>query len=111
MIEKMILQYLDKYLQYPVYMNRPEKAKPPYVLLEKTGSSREGFLNHATIAIQSYAQSLSKAAELNEKVKELLDGIICLDEVCRSELNSDYNFTDITTKQPRCQAVYDITYY
>ena len=29
----------------------------------------------------------------------------------RQTLNSDYNFTDVTTKKYRYQAVYDLKYY
>jgi len=31
--------------------------------------------------------------------------------VTKSALESDYNFTNIANKQPRYQAVYDITHY
>jgi hypothetical protein len=52
-----------------------------------------------------------KAAELNETVKDLMDDIVALDEIVRSEINTDYNYTDTTKKQYRYQAVYDITHY
>ena len=65
----------------------------------------------ATIALQSLADSLYNAAVLNEQVKEAAADMIELDKICRVSLNSDYNFTDIQTKQYRYQAVYDITYY
>lgn len=111
MIEVIVLEYLNDRLKCPVYMERPEKAKAPYILVEKTGSGRDGYIYSATLAIQSYGQTLYQAAELNEQVKKALDQLACLDDVCRSDLNSDYNFTDPTTKQPRYQAVYNITHY
>ena len=49
--------------------------------------------------------------ELNELVKEAMDDIVVLDEISRSALNSDYNFTDVTTKRHRYQAVYDLVFY
>lgn len=111
MIELTVLEYLREHLQCPVYMERPEKAKVPYVLIEKIGSSRDGYIYSSMLAIQSYEQSLYKAAALNEQVKQAMDKLIYLDAICRSDLNSDYNYTDTTTKQPRYQAVYDITHY
>jgi hypothetical protein len=81
------------------------------VILEKTGSSRENYIKRSTFAIQSYAPSMLKAAELNETVKDLMDDIVALDEIVRSEINTDYNYTDTTKKQYRYQAVYDITHY
>ena len=52
-----------------------------------------------------------EAAALNEKVKAAMKRIIERDEISRSTLNSDYNFTDVTTKKYRYQAVYDLKYY
>ena len=82
-----------------------------YLLIEKTGSSRENFIDTATITIQSYAESMYEAAVLNERVKKAMDDIAVLSNVSKSELNSDYNFTDTTKKEYRYQAVYDITYF
>lgn len=111
MIEKIVIDYLGQMLDVPVYMERPEKTPEKYVIVEKTGSSREHFIKSATFALKSYADSLLHAAELNEKVKDAMDAIIRLDVVCRSELNSDYNYTDPTAKAYRYQAVYDLVHY
>lgn len=111
MIEKIVIDYLEMVLEVPVFMERPEKAPKKYVIVEKTGSSRENFIKSATLALKSHADSLLHAAELNEKVKEAMDSIVTLDAVSRSELNSDYNFTDPTSKTYRYQAVYDLVHY
>ena len=110
MIEKIVLDYLNKTLGVPAYMEKPAELPEKYVLLEKTGSSSENCIKSATFALQSYAGSLFDAATLNEEVKKAMDNIIVLNEVMGSELNSDYNFTDTTKKQHRYQAVYDLFY-
>lgn len=110
MIEKIILDFLNERLEVPVLMERPEKKLDEYVLLEKTGSSESDFINSATIAIQSYSTTLYKAAVLNEEVKGAMYGLVTIPEISRAKLNTDYNFTDITKKQYRYQAIYDITY-
>lgn len=111
MIEKIIIRYLNNVLDVPAYME--EQAKPPksYVLVKKTGSSKRNCINHATIALQSYDVSMQKAAELNETVKMAMENIVELPEIGASRLNSDYNFTDTTTKRYRYQAVFDVTHY
>jgi len=48
---------------------------------------------------------------LNAELKEILKDLIKLDEISRIKLNSDYNYTDTTTKEYRYQAVFDITHY
>lgn len=111
MLEKIILQYLKKNLEVPAFMEEQKERHKRYVLLEKTGSSLEDHICSATIAIQSYAESLYEAALLNEEVKRrMLYGLIKIPEISKVKLNTDYNFTDTTRKQYRYQAVYDITY-
>ena len=111
MIEKTILDYLSERMAVTVYLELPPDPPERCVVLEKTGSGKSNFIYSATIAIQSYAESLYQAASLNEEVKTLMDNAVCLTEVASSRLNSDYNFTDAATKRYRYQAVYDITYY
>ena len=49
---------------------------------------------------------------MNEEIKAMmLDGLITLGAVAKVDLNSDYNFTDTTTKTYRYQAVFDIVHY
>ena len=111
MIEKVILNYLKEQLNVPVYMERPEKDTGEYVVIEKTGSGRMNHIDRATFALQSFGNSLARTAEINEDVKAAMDDLITLPEVSRSQLNSDYNYTDTQKKRYRYQAVYDITHY
>lgn len=111
MIEIIILNHLSAELDIPVALEKPEPAPNKYVLLDKIGSGRSDRMPSATFAFQSYSTSLFKAATLNEAVKRAVDKLILLDEIRGLTLNSDYNFTDTTTKQYRYQAVYDIKHY
>ena len=65
----------------------------------------------STFAFQSYSTSLYNASLLNELTKQAVDSLIELDDIASVRLNTDYNFTDSTTKQYRYQAVYDIKHY
>ena len=112
MIETIILTALETALEdVPVYMEVPETKPETYVLLEKTGSQRQDRIDSATFAVKSIAASLLEAATLNETVKAVMDQLPELAaEIFAAKLNSDYNFTDIKTKERRYQAVYEITY-
>lgn len=110
LIEKIVLDYLNSVLDVPVYMEKPEDEPMRYVLVEKTGSNEEDYIFVATIAIQSYAESLYQVAVLNEIVKSAMYGIVKLNSIGKAKLNTDYNFTDTTKKKYRYQAIYDITY-
>lgn len=111
MIEKIAINHLSIALTVPVYMEIPENPPNTFVLVEKTGSSRTNRVNRATLAVQSWAGSLLAAAELNERVKAAMDELAEIDDVSACRLNSDYNFTDTTTKHYRYQAVFDLVFY
>lgn len=111
MIEVKIIDYLNKYLDVEVYMEQPKDNKPEsYVIVEKTSGGYENKINQATIAIQSYAKSMYDAAKLNNKIKELLITMAAEEDIGSCKLNSDYNFTDISTKEYRYQAVFNFIY-
>lgn len=115
MIEYIVYEFLKDNMTVPVYMGIPKDPPAQMIVLEKTGSSETNHIKRATFAIQSYGKSLFEAADLNEILKEImmdgLDGLLSLSEISAVNLNSDYNFTDTTTKKYRYQAVFDIVHY
>ena len=112
MIEQILYSYLKTVLAEPIYLEIPKTKPSSFYIIEKTGSGMENHIKNATLAIQSYSDTLYNAAVMNENVKEaMLSGAIGLVEISRISLNSDYNYTDGTTKQYRYQAVFDVTHY
>lgn len=112
MIEIIIKNFIDSQLTVPCFSQMPENTPDRFVVFEKTGSDKKNHLPSATIAFQSYAESKYEAAKLNEELKEVVeDKLIALNEIRGINLNSDYDYTDTTTKKYRYQAVYDIKYY
>ena len=110
MIEKIMLDYLSANLTVPVFMEEPTEDLAAYVLIEKTGSTETNHIPTATLAFQSYGASLLDAAVLNNTVKQVVNDAIQLDTISSIRLNSDYNFTDTTTKKYRYQALFVVTY-
>ena len=110
-IESLVIQYLNDHLNVPAYGDVPQNAPSKFIIVEKTSGGRINQINKATLAVQSYAPTRAEAAELNETVKETMLGIVELAEIGGCHLNSDYNFTDTAKKQPRYQAVFNITHY
>lgn len=111
MVEKTILNYLNAQLPDGVkaYMEHPEGADAgKMVIVEKTSSTESDLVVSSMIAIQSYAPSLYEAASLNETVKGIMRNAISLQAISSCHLNTDYNYTDTTTKRYRYQAVYDV---
>ena len=115
MIETTIKNFLESKLSVPVLMEIPKNPVSHFVLIEKTGGAQVNHIDSSIITIQSYASSMEMAAELNDVVKFwMLDGmvgLITVDEVAKVSLNSDYNYTDTTSKRYRYQAVFEIVHY
>ena len=116
MIEKVLLDYLIDCqitgIKDNVFMEVPSKNIPDkYILIEKTGSNETDQIYTAMFAIQSISKnSLLEAASINEEVITVMKSMRDQVDVYRAHLNSDYNFTDIDTKEYRYQAVYEIYY-
>lgn len=109
-IEAEIISYL-KEKGFDVYAERPTKLPARYVLVERTGGSRSNTINQSMIAVQSISnESLLEAAELNESVKEAIYEMPSARNVYKAQLNSDYNYTNTTTKEYRYQAVFNFYY-
>lgn len=111
MIETIVLEYLNQALDVPAYMERPERPTKQYVLLERTSGSQRNKICSATLAVKSIAPTLYQAALLNEAVKAAMEQTITMPAISSAKLDTDYNFTDTTTREYRYQAVYDLTYY
>ena len=111
MIEIVIKQFLDKHLAAPSFLEKPANPPERYVLFEKTSGGEKDQISSSTFAFQSYAESMYEAAKLNEELKRAVKDLIIENDISRVKLNSDYNFTDTTTKEHRYQAVFDISHY
>ena len=111
LIEAVVVNHLVTALDVSVSTEVPTNPPSEFVVVEKTGSSRTNLINTATLAIQSYGATMYDAAILNENVKEAMDTLIEDDAIASVRFQSDYNYTDTSTKRYRYQAVYNVTYY
>lgn len=111
MIEATIIDYLADELSVPVSGEVPVPTPDTFVTVEKIGSSVENHLRSASLAIQSWAASEEAAASLNELVRGTMEAAISEETIFRSHCETDYNFTDTTTKHHRYQAVFSVVYY
>ena len=111
MIELIIKNHLENQLTIPVYFEFPAQPPSRFLLIRKTDSSRENHIDSAKIVADTYAESLYEAASLNELVKNALDSLNILPEVCSSERVTDYPNHDTQNKKYRYQAVQTIIHY
>ena len=111
MIIKDILDYIGDELTEPCYCEEPDAPPASYVLLDQKGQSKTEHIKYTRLAFNSIAPSMYEAAELAEKVIVAVESAIELDNICKIELNSNYNFTDTSSKRYRYQTLFDITHY
>lgn len=112
MIEQIIIAYLNSHngIAYPAYGDTPNGGGTRYYLVQKTGSSNRNHIHTAQVAIQSYGQSKTDAATMNETLVIVMRDLVTLPSVSACRLNSDYDYTDLSKRRYRYQAVFDITY-
>lgn len=110
MIETLFQTYLKSALGLPVLLEEPEDPPERYVVLQKTGSTFENQIHTATFAVRSYGPSLYEAAALNCDVIQAALGMRPDNGVFCAQLNSDYEYSNMQTKQYRYQAVLVIYY-
>jgi len=109
-IEEYIIEYLSGALSVPVYGDVPSPVPERFVTVELTGLNRQNKISTATIAVQSWDTTRSNASELNDTVITAMEAMISEPEISRSALDTSYNFTDLTRKKPRYQAVFSVVY-
>ncbi len=114
MIIDVLTDYLNNAdLDAPVYTEIPKAGIPDeYYVIEQTGSPQDNQIDKSTIAIRSYAQSMSRAADLAYEMDNIMmNSLKELAYVSGVRRNTIANFTDLSTKQYRYQGVYVVIHY
>ena len=111
MIEITVRNKLEELLNVPVFLEQPIEKPSKYVLVERKGMGEENHLGGSLFIFQSYAESMYESASLNKALISEFKGLISLDEMVKIKLNTDYVFTDVTSKKYRYQAVFDVKHY
>ena len=111
MIELVVLEQIKKEIGLPVFMERPDRPPKSFVLIQKVGSAKTNHLESSVFAFQSYAETLYKAADLNQRLKKAISNLMELPKIAGIRLNGDYNFTDPEEGAYRYQAIFKINHY
>lgn len=111
MIEKTVLDYLERVLPYPVYAEFPEKPEGQFYVIRKADSGRDNYIDDAMFTVRSYGKSLLESAQMNELAKTAMDNLTDLDVVTASVRAGDYPMPDIKDKRYCYQTIHNITHY
>ncbi len=116
MIEKIVLDYLIgrdlEGIGENVFLETPVNPPAKYIVIQKTSSGKTNQIGRCLVAVQSICKdSLYEAAVINKSVIEAMEEFADRsDEIYACRLNSDYNYTNPSSKERRYQAVFNIYY-
>lgn len=112
MIEKIVIDYLSKKLNVPVFMGeRPTRNLDEYIVIQTIDGGRRDLIDAVTFNIYSYSNtSLLNSAEINEQVKKAMFDIIELPEISASKCGGGGQNIDTTTKTYAYNCVFNLFY-
>ena len=111
MIEVTLRNYLSDNMDIPVLMEHPQTSVKKYILLQLADASIVNHIDMATIFVNVYADSLYEAAELRDKVKELLLNAIFITGIAKSSLGQDQAATDSANHLYQYSLTFNFYYY
>lgn len=110
-IEEFVVNYLKTTItDVPTSADVPHPKPAKFITVEQTGERITNYIPKAEIAIQSWATSRAEAMALNDRVADVMLGMISNSEIMRCKLISEYNFPLKAEKNPRYQSVFEIVY-
>ena len=96
------------------YAEEPTDKRPgsslAFVLVSETGGGGRHIYT-SKIAVQSYAPTKYRAAQLSEVVKAGMESLSEISEITDSVLDSSYYFPEENRRRHRYQVVFDVTHY
>ena len=103
-VERVAAQRLKEALKVPVYLEVPANRPEEFVTVELTGSSIDGgFVLHASLAVQSWAATRRRAAEIARAVVAAVPSIADEPNVFKAEGDGFYRWPDPDSGSPRYQ--------
>lgn len=109
-IEEFLILWLSGKLTVPVSGDVPTPMPASFVTLERVGAETVEHIRHASIAIRTWAQTRAAAGRLCELVEQTMEELTAETEISSCKLENSYNDTDLDTKTPRYQAIFEIVY-
>lgn len=111
MIEVTIRDFLGNNLDIPVVMEYPKKPMKQFVLLQLADGGQINHIDAATFFVTVYADSLYSAAEIKEKVKDILFYAIQLPGISKVALGQEQAGTDTANHIYQYNLTFNFYYY
>ena len=110
-VERVVAQRLMGATGIRAVLEVPEERPDEFISVEMTGGTREQMcIQHASLAVQSWAQTRQRAAEISRLVEAAVSGIADAEQnVFRAVATGSYRWPDPDSGQARYQTNVELT--
>ena len=107
-VEQTIIQALDA-AGYAAYADAPNPMPGSFVTVERTGGGDGDLIDHATLAVQCWADGRKAAADMADAVRGDLRSMAGTRGLGAVSVDSIYNWPDPQTRKARYQMTVGVT--
>ena len=108
-VERVVAERLMESTGVRAVLEVPEDRPDEFVSVEMTGGSGDRFMRTASLAVQSWAQTRRRAAEISRLVEAATPGLTEEPNIFRAVANGTYRFPDPNSGQARYQTNVELT--
>ena len=109
-VERVVAQRLMGATGIKAVLEVPEDRPSEFISVEMTGGTRERLcIQHASLAVQSWAQTRQRAAEIARLVERATPALTEEPNIFRAVANGTYRWPDPDSRQARYQTNVELT--
>ena len=109
-VERVVAQRLMGATGINAVLEVPEDRPSEFISVEMTGGTRERLcIQHASLAVQSWAQTRQRASEIARLVEQAAPGLTEEPNIFRAVANGTYRWPDPESRQARYQTNVELT--
>lgn len=104
-IEKHMLGWAESVLGCGAYVSAPSPLPTEFVTVERAGGSTELGIDRPLMAVQCWADSVERAAEMAQALRRsaVSGGLLSREGVYSAQVSGCYSFPDPDSRKPRYQ--------
>lgn len=108
-VERVVAERLAELVGVPAVLEVPDERPAEMISVELTGSSGTRHLRQVTLAVQSWAQTRRRAAEIAAAVERAVPDLADVPDIMGATVAGTYRWPDPDSRQPRYQSTVELT--
>lgn len=111
MIETILIDQLKTVTGLHAYVMVPDDMPDEFYIIDRTATDKTDHITTVNCAVQAYAKSAARAAEMAEASVVALEQLAERADFSKCAMYNLYMFTDTVRKRPRYQTMFEIIHY